>query len=179
MFKETAALVVDVGANRGDFSRQVLEATHLKVVAIEPSPMRVSELRTLGKLYPGHIKVFACGVGRVRGKRTLFEVGRGGAGSTFAPEVLEIDYLSDQIQGEVLREIRSIDDILVEVMGEIRWNLPIALLKIDVEGLKDEALDGSTETITSIQPYAIQFEGNWHQLFRGTTVRELANFAPE
>lgn len=52
-------LVVDCGANRGDFTRWVLENTHFRVLAIEPSPIRVEELNRLQEKYPERMQVFA------------------------------------------------------------------------------------------------------------------------
>lgn len=172
-------LVVDCGANRGDFTRWVLENTQFRVLAIEPSPIRIEELNRLQEKYPERMQVFACGVGAVTEAKTLFEVGADGGGSTFAPEVLEIGYLAEQYQSKIRSEIRLLDDIIDEVAKDSTWKLPIALLKIDVEGLEDDVLKGARRLLGSNPPAAIQFEGNWHQLFRGSTVRSVASLAPD
>ena len=175
---EVSALVIDCGANSGSLSRHVLEATNFKVVAIEPAPERVAELQELERSYPERGRVFPVGVGRESGEGTLLEVGHNSAGSTFAPEVLAVDYLAVQTQGKVKCQIRTVDEIIDEVTQVGGWSDPIALLKFDIEGLEDEALAGSRTVLEQNPQLTVQFEGNWHCLFRGTTVRSLASLVP-
>lgn len=87
--------------------------------------------------------------------------------------------MAERYQSKIRSEIRLLDDIIDDVAKDGTWKLPIALLKIDVEGLEDDVLKGASRLLGSNPPAAIQFEGNWHQLFRGSTVRSVASLAPD
>jgi FkbM family methyltransferase len=116
------ALVFDLGANVGDVSEPLLRAG-ARVVAVEPQPECLAELRARCGAYPGFVALPAV-VGRAPGVATLHLRPHHGASS------LRADWMGDVIG--------TLDVPMLTLAGLIaRYGVP-AYCKVDVEGSEED-----------------------------------------
>ncbi len=153
---------IDVGANVGSYSKVLLELGFENVVAFEPNPLCLTELRTLQDLYPGQLHVVNAGVGREKGTLPLHFTADNTVFGSFAEEVNQVPYVSNT--ETVVAEMTTLDTYVDS------HSLRVDFLKIDTEGFEDEVLAGAQNVIRSMRPRAIQMEFNHHHLFRGTSL---------
>lgn len=141
-------IALDVGANSGLFCTPL--AGHFeKVVALEPN---VERARFLERAVPANVEVICAGAGKVRGLASFtVPVRADGAvlhslGSVAKSDVTE--FHGNVIGGLQRKHIAviTIDD-LVESIGR-----PIGLIKIDVEGLEQEVLEGAENSLAAHRP---------------------------
>jgi FkbM family methyltransferase len=138
------SIVLDCGANIGDFVREALSAGAGLVVAIEPGPRNLECLRrTFAKeIASGAVRVVAEGVWHEPGRlkmalhdNTLLD----GVVSNLRQEAPTTGYL------EV--PLTTIDNLV----GEL--GLPrVDFIKMDIEGAEPNALQGAKRTIASFKP---------------------------
>lgn len=128
--------ILDVGANRGDWSQRALWVfPSAKTVMIEPQDEVEPFLKKLSESDP-RFRYFKCGAGREPGElvQTLWE---DTYGSSFAVEKNEELVKSGK---QRLTKIRTIDEILRELGDSFHPDL----VKIDIQGFEIEALMGGS-----------------------------------
>jgi FkbM family methyltransferase len=159
-------VVIDAGANIGDYTRAVLrEAAKSKsdvvVHAFEPSPRCA---RTLREEFSGdrRVQVVEAAVAEQAGRAPLFA---GDSGSTQA-SLLSRDILVGATSTDVA--LLRLEDYLRD-MGLDR----IDLLKLDVEGSELAALEGLGSALNVDCVRAIQLEYGGTTLDSGTSLREI------
>jgi len=116
------ALVFDLGANVGDVAEPLLRIG-ARVVAVEPQPECLAELRARCGAYPGLVALPAV-VGRAAGVATLHLRGHHGASS------LRRDWLGDAV-GTLDVPMVTLADLVA------RYGVP-AYCKVDVEGSEED-----------------------------------------
>jgi FkbM family methyltransferase len=168
-----APLVVDVGANRGDYTRAVLAANPTaEVIAIEPLDGCYPALAALADDHPGRVTVLRCAAGARRGQATI----RYGAGDSEWASLADRlpDYAATAATHSQTVPVETLDDLL-----DVDHSEPaVHLLKIDVEGWEHGVLAGATRLIRQNPPAWVQLEMNLHQLLAGHTLRGLADLLP-
>lgn len=167
----TDLLVVDVGANRGEYSRTVLRhAPYAKVVAFEPLVGCMHELAVMQQQYGLHRFVARnVAVGAEAGE-ALIHFGEND--SEWASLATELPAYADAANVNSARVgVTTLD-------SQFLLDERIHLLKIDVEGLEYEVLQGAERLIKENPPRWVQLEMNTHQLLRGHTLRQLAELLP-
>jgi FkbM family methyltransferase len=163
------AVIMDVGANTGDYTRAVLElatAVGAEVDAhlFEPSPQCQARLRAaFGDVRATHL--VASAVGEVAGEATLHH---GRSGSSHASLLARPDLVRVP-ESDVRVPVLRLDDYVAQkALGRI------ALLKLDVEGFELSALRGLGERLRPAEIDVIQFEYGGTTRDAGVTLRELA-----
>lgn len=160
---------IDVGANRGDYSKHLLQKTSATVHAFEPHPVSFGELQQLQSEHGDRLKVHNLAMGLDKQSGTLnFNLSALGHAS-LSTEVNAVPYLRNTDSVEV--QITTLDSWCQE-----NGVTSIDLLKIDVEGFEDEVLIGARRVLEEIRPHFVQIEFNWHQLFRNTTMWSLSKY---
>jgi FkbM family methyltransferase len=161
-------VVIDGGANRGDYSRMVLWFARklnveVDVHAFEPAPICIAELRE----YFFHERAFRL-IGKALGDRigdaVLYD---GGLGSSQASLVARAGHRRDSsaiVQVSLVR----LDDYL-----KSNSITRVSLLKLDIEGGEVAALRGLGESLRPEIVDAIQFEYGGATLDAGTTLKDL------
>ncbi len=131
-------LVVDVGANIGNHALSLARRCSVSVVAFEPGEEARRQLReniALNKM-EGHVEVRGRAMGARRGRGQLEEVSKGNLGGN---RVIE---LKDR-EGSGF-EIGTLDS--EDFAGRV------ALLKIDVEGMERDVLEGAMHLLKNDRP---------------------------
>jgi methyltransferase, FkbM family len=171
---QAAGLCLDVGANRGDYARAVLERTACSVVAFEPLPSTFEQLAKLAHEHPSRFEAIEAAVGDREGTTTLHVDPANSALASTSVDVRHVPYVHPAHTVDVrLRTLDAVWDALLAPRFDA-----ITLLKIDVEGCEHEVLRGAQRLLAIAPPTFVQVEMNWHHLFTGTTLRMLAAHLP-
>lgn len=167
---------IDIGANNGKFTREILRHTGAEVLAFEPLPGAFVKLEAVAASYPGRVRAVNCGVSDQSGELLLRYDDDDSELATFSEQVGAIPYVAAaQTRTKIVRVV-SLDDFLFVELPEPPSR--IDLLKIDVEGLEYQVLQGARRTIAELRPRIVQVEYNWHQLFTGHSLYDLAKLLP-
>ena len=148
-------VLIDVGANRGCYSREALEFNpELSVYAIEPHPTTFKVLAAA--LNRENVVTINKGLSGEVGILKLYDYAdKDGSShaSLFEDVITEMHGAGMAVAHEV--EVTTLDEIVAKSgIGEI------SLLKIDTEGNELEVLRGGAETLSSNKIKAIHFEFN-------------------
>lgn len=165
---------IDIGANRGDYARMVLENSDAYVVAVEPLPEAFEKLGTLAQEFPDRFTRVCCalGVPNSTGTAVLHASNPSSTHASMHAAALSESTLETLAQIHV--PLRSLDIIADEERLQ-----RVDFIKIDVEGNEFDVIAGGKKMIENYKPLAIQFEYNRHHYHRGQTVRQFADCLPE
>lgn len=153
--------VVDVGANRGQFSTAVRASNPgARIIAVEPLARAAQTFRQVFRVHPD-VLLFQVAAGATAG-RTQIHVSGSDDSSSLLPitDLQELLYPGTAEVGIETVDVDRLDNVLRAVRIE-----PPALLKLDVQGYELEALRGSTGVI---QEFAFVYvECSLAELYRG------------
>jgi FkbM family methyltransferase len=158
----TAGVVVDVGANVGDWTAAVLAATapQTRAIVFEPSPAARDRLLSRFGADP-RVEIVGAAVADRSGSATLYE--EPGAGQ--ASSLLNREPPAGARPREVT--VTTIDDHLAR-----RQVAHVDVLKIDAEGYDLHVLRGAERTLAAQAVAVVQFEYNRPWLFARSTLGE-------
>lgn len=166
-------LVIDVGANRGQFSTAVLELVpQADVVAFEPIPAAAEMLRTLNTRWPDRLTVIESAVGAEPGRATLTINSHSQSSSLRTLTAAHLTAFPGAVpEGQVDVEVVRLDDALGDrALGGG------SLLKVDAQGLEREVLTGAGDRLTEFEHVII--EASFRPLYEGEwTFTDLLDFA--
>lgn len=170
--KKPEAVVLDVGANRGQYAamaRAVLPAA--KIFSFEPHPISFAKLSELAKSL-NFVAIHAA-VGDRMADVELFdyESDEGSEHASLVPGVIE------KIHGSKSSR-HLVQMITVDEFVEKQQLCFIDLLKIDVEGAELDVLHGAATTIRENRLGAIQIEFNEMNTLSRTFVRDFMELMP-
>lgn len=152
--------VVDVGTNIGDWSDEVLEfCAPGQLHCVEPDPrLREGLERRLGRRRGVVLHPFA--VGAARGTAEFHLMSGSDLNSMRQPEPSAASLFPAQFRPEttVRVEVRTLDELIPR-------DLPIALLKVDVQGFEREVLAGAAETLQ--RSSYVLLEANFQPFYQG------------
>ncbi len=134
-------IVIDVGANEGDFIQVVLNCTrYVTVVGIEPHPKTFERLSARFAGNP-RVKLHQCGVGNSVGTAMLFDHSNhtGSEQASLLPGAIDKALFGPTTQVEVA--MTRIDDLTLPSSSVV------TMVKIDVEGFELEVLKGAQKTL--------------------------------
>ncbi len=169
VYDQSNSIVLDVGANKGEFATWVIESSkNLNVISLEPNPAAASALKkNISDVNNRHTTI-AKGAGATPGTATLYdydETDGSGHASLYSEVFTEIHH-SDSAS-PISIELTTIDTELQNIEGNI------CLLKIDTEGYEQEVLLGSRFLIGHNPPPAIMIEFNEMNAISGTHYRRI------
>ena len=152
--KKNIKFCLDIGANRGDYSRYLLNNSNAKVIAFEPLPFLKKDLLKLQNKFKGRFVFFNFGLGNVKKNDFIYYDKKNLQWANFNPEVNKIDYLKNN-KKKIKLKIEKLDDILKK--NRKLFSKKINLIKIDTEGYELEVLQGSKNSIKKLKPDYIVF----------------------
>ncbi len=157
------ALLLDVGANKGDWTEQALAyaaaiSLPLSVKAFEPSSYTRSLLEAR---FEGNtaVSVYDAALSSSKGTATFFTGGAGAGTNSLSP-----------VSGDHTEKIQvtTLDQFLMDQMID-----HVNFLKIDTEGFDALVIIGALESIESGKIDLIQFEYNWRWLLNSQSLRNV------
>jgi len=166
---------VDIGANVGNYSKALIELTNATVFAFEPYPGAFKSLEMLRKRFPERIKTYQLALGNTQMIQALYFGDGKSEFASLSKEINEIEYVRSSNTSQIDVQVEKLDSYL-EVLKS--FSDQIDLIKIDVEGLEYEVLQGAQKVLQDMRPKFIQLEFNHHQLFRGHSMFSLSQLLP-
>ena len=159
-------VVVDVGANQGDYSLFVRKtAPEARILAFEPNPKTFARL--LGATSGQRVEAFPFALGEAAGEFTLYDYSADGTGhASLHSQVITVLHARETVETRVT--VRTLDEVAVsELVGQID------LLKIDTEGNELACLKGARGLLAEKRIAAVHFEFNSMNLISGTTFKDF------
>src|SRR6266849_9537759 len=160
---DTLRVAIDIGANIGDWTAEVLRATRCRaqVVSVEPDPVNARMLRTrFGQQL--NVQVLEAAVSDREG-RVTFVTGATGSGN---------GYVDHEAAGPVEVVARTLQNIVID-LGDPE----VDLVKCDVEGAEMAVLRGSEQLFrrSRISLMQVEYNATWQR--GGQSLRDLFGFA--
>ena len=156
-------LCIDVGANIGEYTKEILENTNSTVIAFEPVPATFEKLRKETEAYIHRVTYENMGVGAFNEELTIHFNSDALAHASFSEEIKLINYITNE-------EKKVVPVVTLDSYVQEKNITQIDFIKIDTEGFEAEVFKGATRTILEMKPKFIQIEFNWHQLFRNNSL---------
>lgn len=166
------SLCVDIGANRGNYSKALLELTGTHLISFEPLPKAFADLCELEQRFPGRLQAVNKGVGNLDCELDLHYGAEDSELASFSEEINEIAYVKAGNTNVMKVTVLTLDSYFSEPRNAGIQH--IDLIKIDTEGYEVEVLSGATTTLSRLKPSFIQIEYNWHQLFKQQSLYSIS-----
>ena len=161
--------IVDVGANEGDFSNEIMaQLPNARIHAFEPNPPTFGRL---SERFAGadNIVLNNCALSSSKGVLTLFDQeGREGTGRASV-----LQHVFDRIYCQNARSVEVEAVCLHNYVVDHRID-SIDYLKIDAEGAEQSILQGAAELIGARRIGVVQIENNIHNALTGFSFARLA-----
>ena len=136
-------IVIDVGANRGQFARYIREIyPRAQILCFEPLPDAFAALAAWARTLPGEpVKVFQLALGDAAGTVSMYHhTGHDASSSMLATTALATSlYPQLQAQAQVEVELTTLDRALAFLD---RQSPPEILIKLDVQGYESRVIRG-------------------------------------
>jgi len=148
------SVVVDVGANRGNFSKRILESFGCRVDCYEPDAHAHRDL--CGALKHPKARIFNKAVAGTAGKRTFYAAEPAGGGNSIVPNNRE--YVKNMAQARTYEvETVTLESALIDYDH-------VDLLKLDCEGAEIEIIEKTPiEVLKKIRQISIEFHDFCYQ----------------
>ncbi len=173
--KQKLEICIDVGANSGSYSRNLLMYSSAHVFAFEPLPSEFDELKKLQNQFPDRLTIVNEALGSSAGDAQIHFGSRNTEFASLSKSINEIEYVGAVNKETLTVHVNTLDNYF-------KTNIPnfseIDLIKIDTEGYEYDVLLGAQDTITYLRPKFIQIEYNWHHLFEGHTLFSIGALLP-
>ena len=160
---ENPGAVIDVGANRGDWTAAVLQLCRpTRALVIEPDPRLSDELRRRFKHHSA-VDIHTVAVGRSPGMATfnLLADTRGSSLRDPRPEMNGLYGGGYDVVSTVSASILTLDELTASIPR-------VSLLKIDAQGAENEILEGAHDTLKKTK--VVTVEANFYSHYVGDTV---------
>jgi FkbM family methyltransferase len=155
-------LVLDVGASRGQSALSVLRHTHkMHVFSIEPNRKHRWSLLLIRLMHPLRFRFRMVAAGDEFAQKTLYVPGRRASGlssqGSLDQSEFDKDYVRERLEewGFDATDKAAFRQVSVRVMPLDGLNLSPDLIKMDVEGFEQQALQGLEKTISNHFPALI------------------------
>jgi FkbM family methyltransferase len=165
------AVVLDVGANVGEYTLKARELGAGKVYAFEPSVDTCALLKQ-ATASDNNIEVYQMALGEAEGTTSFF-VPTDPNNSVFASRDVNVTPLNSDQMTSVTVPLTTVDAFVST------HSLSIDVMKVDVEGFELEVFKGAQKTIAERPPKLIHFEFNSHHGLRHQTIGDFAELLPE
>jgi FkbM family methyltransferase len=160
---------IDIGANIGDFSLEILNNKSTKVIAFEPLPKCCDKLSLIYKEYGNRFKFFEIALSNKDGFSKL-NYGETTSGlSSLETKINKIPYVGSSNTNSIEVITKQLDSFINDLEFQ-----NTDFIKIDVEGHEMAVLDGALKFIKKNHIKLIQIEFNWHNLLTKNTIYDYS-----
>ena len=165
IIKSELNLCLDIGANKGSYSRLLMNSTETKVMAFEPMKGSFIELQKIKKKYGNRIDLYNFAIGDENVQKEIYFSNDRSELASFNKESNKLSFVKNGNKLSHIVNLKRIDDL-----DELKNIKNIDLIKIDTEGYEMNVIIGGLNLINRIKPKFIQIEFNWHQLLNNQTI---------
>lgn len=155
----TKALVMDVGACRGQSALSILRRTkRMRVISFEPNPDHRWSLLTIALLHPFRFRFRMLAAGDSHGHATLHIPGKRASGlsaqSSLDPAEFSKKYVQERLamDGFDATDLSGFRQVDVRIVPLDELNLAVDMIKLDVEGYESQALNGLRNVLCRRKP---------------------------
>ena len=160
---------IDIGANIGDFSLEILNNKSTKVIAFEPLPKCCDKLSLIYKEYGNRFKFFEIALSNKDGFSKLNYGETTSPLSSLETKINKIPYVGDSNTNSIEVITKQLDSFINDLEFQ-----NTDFIKIDVEGHEMGVLDGALDFIKKNHIKLIQIEFNWHNLLTKNTMYDYS-----
>ena len=165
IIKSELNFCLDIGANKGNYSKLLLRNTETKVIAFEPMQGSFTDLKKIKEIYGNRIDLFNFAIGDENVQKKIYFSNDRSELASFNKDSNKLSFVKNKNKLSQIVNIKKIDDL--DVLKNIN---NIDLIKIDTEGYEMNVILGGLNLINHIKPKFIQIEFNWHQLLNNQTI---------
>ncbi len=169
------ALALDVGANKGDFSKELLKYTDHYVVAVEPLQLLQSELDEIALTHPNRFSYHLTALSSFNGEVDIHLNAAQSAHSSLHENLNELHYVSNTSREAV--KVMTMETFLTPILIEHQSNLEF--IKLDTEGSEYEIIKSSVDFLKLVNPSFIQVEFGQPNLVLGKSLLDFHRLLPE
>lgn len=170
-------IIIDIGANCGQYSQLLLNETRARVIAFEPLIDAFRELEVIAKQNIDRLSVFNFAIGAENSRQKIYFGDPKSQLATISEDVLALPYVGSSIQDSYYVEVKTLDWFTSEGWPLLSFGPEfIDIIKIDTEGYELEVLRGSANVINTIRPEVIILEFNRHHFYRNHTLLVIGNY---
>lgn len=166
--KGRSPVVLDIGANEGNFTAEVLRCCPSATVhCFEPNPTTFARL---AKRFADErrVKLNNIGIARGAGRVELYDY-NGSSGTSHASMLkATFEHIYEANTSSVSVDVISVDEYLNRCGVSV-----VDLAKVDVEGFEDQVFEGMQGALKQKRVSVIQFEFNVHNAVTGLTFKRL------
>eukprot|EP00550_Attheya_septentrionalis_P003522 CAMPEP_0198300394 /NCGR_PEP_ID=MMETSP1449-20131203/48060_1 /TAXON_ID=420275 /ORGANISM="Attheya septentrionalis, Strain CCMP2084" /LENGTH=344 /DNA_ID=CAMNT_0044002217 /DNA_START=193 /DNA_END=1227 /DNA_ORIENTATION=- len=153
------SVYVEIGANIGSCVMEMLLGTNATIVAFEPHPMNLFNLKKtvvgLDQKYQDRLRLFPIGLGDAKATNTIYSADNNMGNSVIGKVIKDTptQAFSEALQFEIY--VEKMSDILSS-------DADVKLMKIDAQGFECKILDGwSEDTAGSIETIKMEYADHW------------------
>ena len=165
IIKSELNLCLDIGANKGNYSKLLLRNTETKVIAFEPMQGSFTDLKKIKGIYGNRIDLFNFAIGDENAQKKIYFSNDRSELASFNKDSNKLSFVKNKNKLSQIVNIKKIDDL--DILKNVK---NIDLIKIDTEGYEMNVIEGGLNLINHIKPKFIQIEFNWHQLLNSQTI---------
>ncbi len=169
LVRQDLDICIDVGANVGSYTKEILESTDAKVIAIEPLSGAFKKLNNLKDKFKDRLEILNHGAGDLNEEKKLFFSNESSELATFYPDANKLSFVDNKNTKYHVVKIKKIDDT-----PELHNLSKVDLIKIDTEGYEMNVLKGAINFIKQKKVKFIQIEFNVHQIITQNNIYEFS-----
>jgi len=161
---------IDIGSNKGDFSKEILKNKNTKVIAFEPLPFCSQHMKEIDQQYKPRFTHFGYALSNKEGLDSIYHGSeKNSSMASLEKKTNNIDYVGKINITTLKVQLKRLDSFI-----ENKDFNKIDFIKIDTEGHEYKVLEGGLNFIKKNKIKIIQFEFNWHHLFTNNTIFQFS-----
>ncbi len=168
LIKNEIKCSLDIGANKGKYSKLLLEETNTELYSFEPLPDAYKELSKLKRVYGNRFNCFNYALGDFKGTKYIYYGNKTSEKASLIKNLEKLSFIKKNNKNKLSINVKKLDDI-----SKI-FKKNIDFVKIDTEGYEKNVLEGGRKFFKKHKPKFIQLEFNWHQLINNQSLLKLS-----
>jgi len=171
LYKLDVKYFYDVGANIGDYSKEILKIPNSNVTAIEPLNECYIELLKIKKNYPDRFTAINIALSNTKKRDFIYFADEKSELASIEKKINQINFFKNYNTKKKIIQIDTLDNIFKK-----NKNKRLDFLKIDTEGNEKKVLEGASTLIKNKIVKIIQLEFNLHHLTTKDTIFGISDY---